>query len=281
MIIEDFDLEQIWQQLELQNEDLLRISLPEVSKFAVKKDRLLFHELDKDLSPEEKDNEENEEESSSDSENEEGSRKSKSDDELNNGMDDSSDSSEDLEQDEGDLSNKSKSNKRSVVDDDFFKLDEMEQFLKAEEKALDKEPEDDSGNESKEDEEEIDYFKDSGDDEDNEEENEEDLREKNPRYKDFFRPSDTEKPIKRNKFLEEEESNDDNDTNVNEAKSSFELQQERMKNKIKILEDIALSEKPWQLQGEITAENRPQNSLLEEVVEFDLTSRPGNRNLLC
>lgn len=29
------------------------------------------------------------------------------------------------------------------------------------------------------------------------------------------------------------------------------------------------------MKGEVSAMKRPQNSLLEEVVEFDLTTRPG------
>lgn len=59
-----------------------------------------------------------------------------------------------------------------------------------------------------------------------------------------------------------------------EIKSSLEMRQERLKNKIGKLEEEALAEKPWQLKGEVSASNRPQNSLLEEFVEFDITTRP-------
>ncbi|KAI3377584.1 hypothetical protein L3Q82_008749 [Scortum barcoo] len=58
-----------------------------------------------------------------------------------------------------------------------------------------------------------------------------------------------------------------------ESKSSFEKRQEKMSEKIKELENAALGEKPWQLSGEVTAQTRPENSMLEEDVEFEQTSR--------
>lgn len=58
-----------------------------------------------------------------------------------------------------------------------------------------------------------------------------------------------------------------------ESKSSFEKRQEKMSEKIDELEKAALGEKPWQLSGEVTAQTRPENSMLEEHVEFEQTSR--------
>lgn len=48
-----------------------------------------------------------------------------------------------------------------------------------------------------------------------------------------------------------------------------------MKKQIEELENAALSKKPWQLSGEVSAQTRPENSMLEEDVAFDQTSRMG------
>ncbi|KAK0156327.1 U3 small nucleolar ribonucleoprotein MPP10 [Merluccius polli] len=58
-----------------------------------------------------------------------------------------------------------------------------------------------------------------------------------------------------------------------EHKSPFEKRQEKMAEKIRELEKVALSDKPWQLAGEATAQIRPENSILAENVDFDQTSR--------
>lgn len=40
------------------------------------------------------------------------------------------------------------------------------------------------------------------------------------------------------------------------------------------MEEEALSDKPWQLRGEVTAKARPENSLIQEAVEFDSNVAP-------
>ncbi|XP_072320821.1 U3 small nucleolar ribonucleoprotein protein MPP10 [Eucyclogobius newberryi] len=58
-----------------------------------------------------------------------------------------------------------------------------------------------------------------------------------------------------------------------ESKSPFEKRLEKMSEKISELEKAALGEKPWQLTGEVSAQARPENSMLEEDVEFEQSSR--------
>ncbi|XP_004593200.2 U3 small nucleolar ribonucleoprotein protein MPP10 [Ochotona princeps] len=74
--------------------------------------------------------------------------------------------------------------------------------------------------------------------------------------------------------LPDDEETDDADVlnikkDSEEVKSSFEKRQEKMNEKIASLEKELLEKKPWQLQGEVTAQKRPENSLLEETLHFD------------
>uniref|UniRef100_A0A2M4AG28 U3 small nucleolar ribonucleoprotein protein MPP10 n=1 Tax=Anopheles triannulatus TaxID=58253 RepID=A0A2M4AG28_9DIPT len=76
------------------------------------------------------------------------------------------------------------------------------------------------------------------------------------------------------KAIAEEPSDDSEPENAGDGqKSSYELRQEKFLQKVSRLEDQMLKAKPWQLMGETTADSRPQNSLLEEVLQFENTTR--------
>ncbi|KAL5281483.1 MPHOSPH10 family protein [Megaselia abdita] len=132
--------------------------------------------------------------------------------------------------------------KSSEVDDDFFKLSEMEAFLDHEEKE-------DSTKQISD----INYFEDIPDEEDNDDE---------LNYNNFYEDQD-------------ESEGDEENSEIEEAKplSTFEVREERLKTQMKQLEEEIVAKKSWQLRGETNSKNRPVNSLLEEVLEFDSTSR--------
>jgi len=56
-------------------------------------------------------------------------------------------------------------------------------------------------------------------------------------------------------------------------KSSFELRQEKLKKQISELEQANLKPKKWQLTGEVMAAARPENSLLQENIDFEFMTR--------
>jgi hypothetical protein len=53
-----------------------------------------------------------------------------------------------------------------------------------------------------------------------------------------------------------------------------------MAEKIQDLEKAVMGEKPWQLTGDVSAQTRPENSLLEVDVAFDSASRMGTYHML-
>jgi len=192
-------------------------------------------------------------------------------------QDDDSTSEEEEERiKKSDQNSKHENDEKTKVDDDFFSLRQMEKFLLSQESI----PANTDSND------EIDYFdeipsdSDGGDDfnghifgDDDEVEHitggyvsEVDSDKNSPEIKRSARS------IKYNQFFLNEAA--DNILKHN-MMSKFEKQQTAMSKKIEALEEEALGEKEWQMQGEMVASNRPVNSLLEEVLSFEHSQRPA------
>lgn len=342
-MIESFDDEQIWQQLELQNEPVLRYFENAVSEAINDGDLSLLpeneeHECEEngtevgaagqeDLEQDAEEAEEASDLSGEDPNQDETARNASRSDVTKSPV--FSDEDSDLDFDIGKLEQQSKvQNKvprkpreKSLVDDKFFKLAEMESFLENMEKA--------EGQKDDSEEDDIDLFEDVDSDEDEgglsgSQTLKSGKSSRNLKYKDFFDPVESDEDIasvpndelgsdeEEEEIAEEEEeeesiSETDEDTDLEESedmkqhketskrvtfalpdeeeteptntlnvqkasdevKSSFEKRQEKMNEKIASLEKELLEKKPWQLQGEVTAQKRPENSLLEETLLFD------------
>lgn len=181
--------------------------------------------------------------------------------------------------------------KKTEVDDDFFKLKDMATFLDQEDLKEDRRRlREEKGLENDDKEDEIDLFDDVGDDSEEEQAD----------YKGYFGPGDAnasqddleeaneddegeedlngeemdteEKPPEMNDLLAN--SDDDEDNDLGEVKSTFEERQIRLKKRIKKLEAEAVStDKPWQLKGEIAGPARPENSLLQEHLDYETVAK--------
>ncbi|XP_068184649.1 U3 small nucleolar ribonucleoprotein protein MPP10 [Antennarius striatus] len=347
LVVENFDEEQIWQELELQNNAVLK-HLTNATKEAFSNETLTL------LAEEEEENSDIEDIETDSEHFEEDEEKSprtfkKMAEEPEDSAEDYTDEDSDIDFDVDALEKREKqktglgkkSTKTKVipseVDDKFFKLSEMDSFLDDMDKREGKE----DANED-----DIDYFQDLPSDEDEDLSIDQMLSSKkkkkntgkssrNLKYKDFFdalesepnkgddqslgeddgadesqEEGDQDMTDEEDDYVDEQEGDDEDEernqskasgkkvtfnlsgdegsegedmedifggkslsTTKSESKSSFEKRQEKMSKNIEELEKAALGQKAWQLCGEVTAQTRPENSMLEEDVEFDQMSR--------
>jgi len=299
LVIEGFDEEQIWQQLELQNEGEIAHFLSDISTVLSENKKLVIPVSSKKPEPIQIEN-----------------------DNLNQedqGMSDEKESEDENVEIKRNLKKRKHKKKSSIVDDKFFKLQELDEYLTKEER---KEKQGELDNVESDDES-VDLFNDVSEEEaeDNaekkyikyadffdspESENEQTKESKNSDHDDSIRDSeeggleneemdldeeDEDQTIKRVRFNLTNDSDEtdslENKVNHNkkdkkekieediEPKSTLEARQERLLMRIKELEEEAISEKPWQLKGEVSGPTRPQNSLLEEFLVVDVNARPA------
>lgn len=297
IFVEHMDEEQIWQQLEMQNESFWEKCMTETCRLLSLNENKLT--LKVNYASQEQELEPTEENGNASSDDEQSDNADNSDDLEQS--DDEEGEEEDLVDSELSTETKGESTKvsngkgPSVVDDQFFKLSEMEAFLDGEDK---KELDRLNGKRSAKDEmaddddDEIDYFDSLSDNEDSDEEGEQNG--KDIMFADFFDADDqsieTPDQLRQRRKAEREAKNrrkkqemkedlglDNSEAESDEDQaeiSEYGLRTQRLKKRIEELEEKALADKPWQLKGEITSATRPKNSLLEEVLEFDSVARP-------
>jgi len=69
--------------------------------------------------------------------------------------------------------------------------------------------------------------------------------------------------------LDDDEIDDEEEESDGVEQSAHAKASERMQKKLAVLETAQVAEKPWQHRGEVGAADRPQNSLLETVLDFE------------
>ncbi|KAG3016219.1 hypothetical protein PC121_g13746 [Phytophthora cactorum] len=285
LYVDGFDADQVWEQLRLLNGPLVTEMTQRIRTFHKNTDNILLFPSEKQEESEEEEEEEELEEEQKDSDAD--SDENDSDDDEN-----SDDNTADSDEEEKEVKNskKKKAKKaRDVAEDGFFDWDEMDKA--AEEEEEDEDDEDMDGDDDENDENEED-----DDDESEMEENSDAEAAEEMKFEDFFGAEgeeegeegdedeeeelndvdmqdgdndDEEYPTIKRAKPDEEENIDDEELAERGIMSSHQRQRQRLQKEIKDLEHEAISEKPWLLKGEVRSAARPENSLLEAVLDYD------------
>ncbi|KAM4675427.1 U3 small nucleolar ribonucleoprotein MPP10 [Discoglossus pictus] len=287
LVIENFDEEQIWQQLELQNNAILGYFKKTIGRTVKDNDLYLVLPSEDEVSEGEEvegDNSEEEPELNTDRENEEPQGRKNKLNEKTGGRkmnveqfsDDNSDIDFDIDKQEK-KSRKVPSKKtvgkpaeKSIVDDQFFKLSEMEAFLEAAEKEDGRQNEDD---------EEVDYFEDLESDDEDEDEEEfhiESKRKKSAQssrdlqYKDYFDPVDGEEEEERQPGKEKEQGHSEDELSAEGDSEEEEMEDDDRE----MIEEDDDEEEPM----EETEESRKAKEAFKRVT-FDLSDESEGEDI--
>ncbi|NXR69175.1 MPP10 protein, partial [Rhadina sibilatrix] len=272
LVIENFDEEQIWQQLELQNNAVLDFFKKSIAKDAKDEDLCLLSDQEEDGSDAEissdKELEDNRmvvetEQMNVHTKNKDKTKAKEKQSKLRESiMQKYSDEDSDIDFDIEALEQQTKTAKettlrkkgrKSVVDDKFFKLAEMEAFLDHAEKE-DKEEEED----------EINYFEDiiSDDEEDSEEANVKPIKSsRDMTYTDFFDPVDDDD--------DDSVSNDAEEDQEEEADSAIEEQNEESMSEFEDMDEMVEHMRSKETSKKVTF-SLPDDSETEDVTEVQL-----------
>ena len=198
----------------------------------------LFDKTDSEDSDMENDDEEKERSMSEEKEAKERETESKTDDYMKNAL--------------KAIKSRGSGKTSGVVEDKFFNIDEMEQFLDAEDAKSMKNKSDELDEDNV-----IDYF--ASDENFESSEDVETLM-----YKDYFDSAQgvgnnvsEHENLTKDLLKSESEGENSEKEDLGEMKSSHELRTMRLRKKIKTMEDEAIESKPWQMTGEVAGIDRP------------------------
>ncbi|XP_075107790.1 M phase phosphoprotein 10 isoform X3 [Nicotiana tabacum] len=289
LLTDGFDAEQIWQQIDFQSEPLLSSLRRQIRQFEKNPEEIskLFNLVEEkkrdkeELAVEEGESEDFKDVAMDDFDDE---------DDVD---DDDEEEEEDDDDEEGDDGEKSEDGEeenggvKGGLEDKFFKVNQLEEYMEADEareyglkkktkrtRSKDEEEEDE---EADEDEDELGFM---GLDDDEDDEN---GGTESARYEDFFGSN---KGIGRKKNVKssdlsdglgmDDDMSDDNDDNQKKKSlSTHEKELVKLRSTIEEMEKANLEEKAWTMQGEVTAARRPKNSALEVDLDFEHNVRPA------
>ncbi|KAM4893240.1 U3 small nucleolar ribonucleoprotein MPP10 [Sylvia borin] len=272
LVIENFDEEQIWQQLELRNNAVLDFFTKSIARDAKDEDLCLLSDQEEDGSDAETSSDKELEGSIMEVETEQmnvytkdkdktkakGKQSKLSESIMQKNSDEDSDIDFDIEALEQQAKTAKettlrKKGRKSVVDDKFFKLAEMEAFLEHAEKE-DKEEE--------EEEEEINYFEDIiSDDEEDSEEAKPIKSSRDITYKDFFDPVDDD-----DDGDDDLVANDAEEAQEEEADSAIEEQNEESMSEFEDMDEMVEHMRSKEASKKVTF-SLPDDSETEDVTE--------------
>ncbi|KAL6181836.1 hypothetical protein ACLB2K_048485 [Fragaria x ananassa] len=258
LVEEDFDAEQIWQQIDIQSQPPISSLRREVKRYEKNPEEIKTLKVvvegeekvleaqkeveDFDEGLEESDDEEEEEEGDDVEENEDDDEDEEEEEEEENVEEE-----EEEEEEEGD-------GEKNEIEVDFFNVKELGKYLKTTE-AEEYENESEEGADEDEDEDDAEELM-------NLDESEDDGDGKDARYEDFFGKKEL-------SIHKKEISIHDKDL------STHEREQLKLKAEIEQREKAMLDPKTWTMQGEVTAAKRPPNSALEVDLDFEHNVRPA------
>ncbi|XP_038880072.1 U3 small nucleolar ribonucleoprotein protein MPP10 isoform X2 [Benincasa hispida] len=299
LLVDGFDAEQIWQQIDLQSQPLLASVRRDLKRFEKNPEAIsnlkVSLEGKKKVIPEmaiglgeegddfEEDIKEFDEEEDEDEEEEE---------------DEDEEEEEEDDEEDGDTEEREKEESEDEVEgeegsggieDGFLKIKELEEFMEEDEVreyGLQKKKDGKKEKKQRKTEEE------SEDDEDGElgdfdlhgEEDEDSSKLEKARYEDFFGAKKKNLGRRKSKLTngsdsELSDSGDEEEDNEAHAEQSENLsthqkQLKKLQSEIELMEKANLEPKTWTMQGEVTAAKRPKNSALEVDLDFEHNVRP-------
>ncbi|XP_057951492.1 M phase phosphoprotein 10 isoform X2 [Malania oleifera] len=288
LLVEGFDAEQIWQQIDLQSQPLLSSLRKDLRWFEKNPGEIskLFSEMGGKLKGESENGKRETETFEEDEDVEEFDEEGFDDD---NEDDDDDDEEEEEEEEEEDGEGEEGSGGTGGIEDKFLKMKDLEEYLEkdeAREYGLKKKKKKKSdGKVSKEEEEEEEEEEDGDEDEDEEEDDElgafgdgdDESKLESARYEDFFgskRKQDSKSKMKPDDGTDDLETDNEIADDKKKELSTHEKELAKLRSKIEEMEKANLEPRAWDMQGEVSAAKRPKNSALEVDLDFEHNVRP-------